>query len=67
MAKEVLHLYKNDIFGFEELGLNVSCGLRYLVEIGAKLLKINGNVLRMHMQSIEGFREEIENVKRVRN
>lgn len=37
------------------------------MEIGAKLLKIDGGVLRMQMGGVRGFREEVEDVTRVRN
>ena len=52
-------MYKNDIFGFEEIGKNKLCNLRYMVSNGAKLLKINNNVLKIHLETIKGLKQEI--------
>ena len=52
----MLFLYRNDVFGVEDVGRDRRCNLRYLVSMGAKLLKINHDVMKSHMETVQGFK-----------
>ena len=65
--KEILQLTTNDIFGFEEIGKKKKANLRYVVEKGTKLLKLNPLMLKCHCYDVFGFEPSLRHMKNVRN
>jgi hypothetical protein len=66
-SKQLLCLYENDMFGFEEIGKQREVGLRYVVGIGSKILRLDRKVLTQHGESVEGLAREMEEMAKVRN
>lgn len=45
LNKQLISLYDNELFGFQEIGKNKAANLRYLVASGSKILRINQQIL----------------------